>query len=72
MAKKAELHYDGKKYDLPVIIGTENEIAIDIKADNKNKGKFFKILFIIYTSRNRILRRIINLILKITIVFFFL
>ena len=30
MTKKAELHYDGKQYDLPIIIGTENEIAIDI------------------------------------------
>ena len=30
MAKKVELHYNGKKYDLPIVKGTENEIAIDI------------------------------------------
>ena len=30
MAKKAELHYNGKKYDLPIVKGTENEIAVDI------------------------------------------
>ena len=38
MAKKAELHYNGKKYDLPVIIGTENEIAIDISKLRKEAG----------------------------------
>ena len=38
MAKKAELHYDGKKYDLPVIIGTENEIAIDISNLRQEAG----------------------------------
>ena len=38
MAKKAELHYDGKKYDLPVIIGTENELAIDISKLRKEAG----------------------------------
>ena len=30
MAKKAKLHYNGKKYDLPIVKGTENEIAVDI------------------------------------------
>tara|TARA_B100001142_G_scaffold18481_1_gene17157 strand:- start:183 stop:1469 length:1287 start_codon:yes stop_codon:yes gene_type:complete len=30
MSKKAELHYNGKVYEIPVIIGTENENAIDI------------------------------------------
>ena len=30
MAKKVELHYNGKKYDLPIVKGTENEIAVDI------------------------------------------
>jgi citrate synthase len=30
MSKKAELHYDGKVYEIPVVIGTENENAIDI------------------------------------------
>ena len=38
MGKKAELHYDGKRYDLPVIIGTENEIAIDISRLRKEAG----------------------------------
>ncbi|MGB3344273.1 MAG: citrate synthase [Aequorivita sp.] len=31
MAKKATLEIEGKKYELPVIEGTENEIGIDIK-----------------------------------------
>ncbi|MBC8266289.1 MAG: citrate synthase [Flavobacteriales bacterium] len=30
MTKKAELHYDGKVYELPIITGAENEKAIDI------------------------------------------
>lgn len=30
MSKIAQLHYDGKVYDLPVIEGTENEGALDI------------------------------------------
>ena len=30
MEKKAELHYDGKVYDLPVVTGTEKENALDI------------------------------------------
>jgi citrate synthase len=30
MAKYAELHYDGKVYQLPVVEGTENELALDI------------------------------------------
>ena len=30
MSKKAELHYNGKVYEIPVVIGTENENAIDI------------------------------------------
>ncbi len=30
MAKTAQLTYDGKTYELPVIEGTENEIAVDI------------------------------------------
>jgi citrate synthase len=32
MSKKAELHYDGKVYDIPVKVGTENEHALDISA----------------------------------------
>lgn len=31
MAKKATLEIEGKKYELPVVEGTENEIGIDIK-----------------------------------------
>jgi citrate synthase len=30
MGKKAELHYDGKVFDIPVVTGTENENALDI------------------------------------------
>jgi citrate synthase len=30
MAKYAELHYEGKVYQLPVVEGTENELALDI------------------------------------------
>ena len=30
MEEKVELHYNGKKYDLPIVKGTENEIAVDI------------------------------------------
>ncbi|MBU46332.1 MAG: citrate (Si)-synthase [Flavobacteriales bacterium] len=36
MSKKAELHYNGKVYEVPVVIGTENENAIDI---SKLRGK---------------------------------
>ncbi|MEM7087530.1 MAG: citrate synthase [Bacteroidota bacterium] len=32
MSKNATLEIDGKKYEFPVIEGTENELAIDIKA----------------------------------------
>ena len=32
MSDKASLEIDGKKYEFPVIKGTENEVAIDIKA----------------------------------------
>ena len=38
MAKKAELHYDGKVYELPIIEGTENETAIDISKLRKDAG----------------------------------
>jgi citrate synthase len=38
MAKKAELHYDGKVYDLPIIKGSENEIAIDISKLRQDAG----------------------------------
>lgn len=30
MSKTAQLHYDGKVYDLPIVEGTENELALDI------------------------------------------
>ena len=30
MGKKAELHYEGKVYEIPVVTGTENENALDI------------------------------------------
>ena len=32
MSDKATLEINGKKYDFPVIIGTENEVAIDVKS----------------------------------------
>lgn len=32
MSDKASLEIDGKKYEFPVVKGTENEVAIDIKA----------------------------------------
>lgn len=31
MSKKATLEIEGKKYDFPIVVGSENEIAIDIK-----------------------------------------
>ena len=31
MTRTATLEIDGKKYEFPIIEGTENEIAIDIK-----------------------------------------
>ena len=38
MSKKAELHYDGKVYELPVITGTENEKALDISKLRDQSG----------------------------------
>ena len=38
MTKKAELHFDGKKIKLPVVIGTENETAIDISRLRQETG----------------------------------
>jgi len=32
MSDKATLEINGKKYDFPIIVGSENEVAIDIKA----------------------------------------
>jgi citrate synthase len=37
-SKEAELHYDGKVYKLPVIVGTENEAAIDISKLRDQSG----------------------------------
>ena len=38
MAKKAYLEYDGKKIALPVIVGTENELGIDISKLRSKTG----------------------------------
>ena len=38
MSKKAELHYNGTIYDLPLIEGSENETAIDISNLRKDAG----------------------------------
>ena len=38
MAKKAHLEYDGKKISLPVVIGTENELGIDISKLRSKTG----------------------------------
>ena len=38
MGKKAELHFDGKIYDLPVVTGTEKENAIDISKLRAQSG----------------------------------
>ncbi len=39
MTEKATLEFRGKKYDLPVLIGTENEIGLDItKFRNESQG----------------------------------
>lgn len=38
MSKIAELHYDGKVYQLPVVEGTENELALDISKLRDQSG----------------------------------
>ncbi len=38
MSKKAELHYDGKVFDIPVVTGTENENALDISKLREESG----------------------------------
>ncbi|MCX2720655.1 citrate synthase [Lentiprolixibacter aurantiacus] len=38
MADKAILEYQGKRYELPVVRGTENELAIDIKTLRATSG----------------------------------
>ena len=36
--KKADLHLNGKKYELPVLEGTENEVALDISSLRSQSG----------------------------------
>ena len=38
MANKATIEYNGKKFEFPVIEGTENELAIDIKTMRADSG----------------------------------
>ncbi|UOB16417.1 citrate synthase [Abyssalbus ytuae] len=38
MSDKATLEYKGKKYEFPVVIGTENEVGIDIKTLRGDSG----------------------------------
>ena len=38
MTQKAELHFDGKRIKLPVVIGSENETAIDISRLRQEAG----------------------------------
>jgi len=38
MSDKATLEYNGKKYEFPVIEGTENELAIDVKTLRSSTG----------------------------------
>ena len=37
-SRKAELHYDGKKYEIPVTVGSENEHALDISKLRSESG----------------------------------
>ena len=38
MGKKAELHYDGKVFDIPIVTGVENEKALDISNLREESG----------------------------------
>ena len=38
MSKTATIELDGKKYDFPVVVGTENEVAIEIKSWRGDTG----------------------------------
>ena len=38
MANNATLEYNGKKFEFPVLEGTENELAIDIKTMRADSG----------------------------------
>jgi citrate synthase len=44
MGKKAELHYDGKVYEIPVVTGTENENALDISKLRGQSGLRIQVL----------------------------
>ncbi|MGA9238354.1 citrate/2-methylcitrate synthase, partial [Robiginitalea sp.] len=38
MAQKASISFDGKTHEFPVVEGTENELAIDIKTLRSDMG----------------------------------
>ena len=38
MSDKATLEINGKKYDFPIVVGSENEVAIDIKSLRSSTG----------------------------------
>ena len=38
MSNNAILEIDGKKYELPLIVGTENEVAVDIDKLRSESG----------------------------------
>ena len=38
MGKKAELHFEGNIYEVPVVTGSENENALDISKLRGNSG----------------------------------
>ncbi|MFD2696754.1 citrate synthase [Mesonia sediminis] len=38
MSKKATIEFDGKKYEFPIVVGTENEVAIQIKSLRGDTG----------------------------------
>jgi citrate synthase len=38
MSKTAQLHFNGEKYEIPVVEGTENEKALDISKLRSESG----------------------------------
>ncbi len=38
MSKEATIEFDGKKYEFPIVVGTENEVAIQIKSLRGDTG----------------------------------
>jgi len=38
MSKSAKLHFNGSEYDIPIVEGTENEIALDISNLRSQSG----------------------------------